>query len=95
MTGSANIIYIQLPALDRSINNLCILMNVPLHFRLFNKQSILELLLGKRTDTAAYSHIESMRDVVELELTLNRLMGEGSSPYVCPVTGVEMNGKYR
>ena len=40
-----------------------------------------------------------MRDVRELELTSNRTASgasaSGAADFICPVTGVEMNGKHR
>ncbi|KAF6027836.1 RTFDC1 [Bugula neritina] len=66
---------------------------------LFNKSSILEFLLGKLKleKCLNFQHIESLKDVCELNLTLNRSSSKdsSSSDFVCPVTGLEMNGKHR
>jgi len=84
--------------------------------RLYNKENILELLLDRstfeNTDTTYYdrsntTHIRSLKDVHELNLTDNPAYKTKSSdmgyvyidhnisPYICPVTGLEMSGKYR
>jgi len=79
--------------------------------RLYNKEAIIELLLSKdRSGAPAYtSHIEKLKDVVDLDLTLNPAydsrrqdaVGDGMyedklvSMFMCPVTGLEMNGRFR
>ena len=73
--------------------------------RLYNKDSVIELLLKRDTFPAdAAEHIRSLKDVVELQLTrktdfqptMDQATGDQQDwPFVCPVVGVEMNGKYR
>lgn len=79
--------------------------------RLYNKEAVIELLLSKdRSGAPAYTtHIEKLKDVVELDLTLNPAydsrrqdaVGDGMyedklvSMFMCPVTGLEMNGRFR
>lgn len=85
---------------------------------LYNKEAIIEKLLDSKgnkdssssSDDLA-SHIKSLKDVRELELTDNpafrhdkkkdAIVGDGGyndkfkSPYVCPIAGLEMNGKFK
>lgn len=78
--------------------------------KLYNKESIIELLLEKDRSTAPANteHIEKLKDVVELQLTVNptfdkdkHAVGDGMyndalvSPWICPVTGLEMNGRFK
>lgn len=78
--------------------------------RLYNKESVIELLLDKeRTNAPANTeHIEKLKDVAELQLTDNpsfdkdkHAVGDGMyndalvSPWICPVTGLEMNGRFK
>ena len=64
-------------------------------YRLFNKKSIVEMLLKKSNVTRCkqLQHIESLKDVREVHLTNNRSVAS-SSAYICPITGLEMNGKH-
>jgi len=95
---------------------------------MYNKEVIIEKLLDSKankdtsqtTNNAVASHIKSLKDVRELELTDNpafkrragvnggapekkekATVGDGgyndrlSSPYVCPIAGLEMNGKFK
>ncbi|XP_030839317.1 replication termination factor 2 isoform X1 [Strongylocentrotus purpuratus] len=74
--------------------------------RLYNKEAVLECLLDKSKSESAL-HIKSLKDVKQLVLTDNPAYqgqkgekGDGyvdthTAPYICPVTGLEMNGKYR
>ena len=76
--------------------------------RLFNKESILEHLIDKG-DNEIVSHIRSLKDVKELNLTSNPaykdygkealIGGEsvdyGNAMFICPVIGLEMNGRWR
>lgn len=75
---------------------------------LFNKESIIEFLLDKngvKTDSK-FEYIKGLKDVKELQLTANpaynasndtAIAGEDRivSKFICPVTGLEMNGRYR
>lgn len=74
--------------------------------RLYNKEAIIQFLLDKETVHEVVSHIRGLKDVKELNLTLKAGYEEkavegginpdvGDSPYICPVTGLEMNGKYK
>lgn len=78
--------------------------------KLYNKEAIIELLLSEdRSQAPAWiEHVEKLKDVVELELTPNpayqkkRKDATGDNMYedklcamfMCPVTGLEMNGKF-
>ena len=65
----------------------------------------MELLLDKQKfeNVAKFSHIRGLKDVKELNLTDNpafartdgKMDTSNSALYVCPVTGLEMNGKHR
>jgi len=77
--------------------------------RLYNKVSVIELLLSKDRGSAPpwSAHLEKLKDVIELNLTpnpsfdANRIsVGNGyndslMSPWICPVTGLELNGKFK
>lgn len=79
--------------------------------RLYNKESVIELLLNKDRSNAPANteHMEKLKDVVELQLTINptydvkkKSVGDGvgyndalSCPWICPVTGLEMNGRFK
>lgn len=74
--------------------------------RLYNKEAVLEFLLDKGSCESA-QHIRSLKDMKELILTDNPAYrgtgndkGDGysdnqASPFICPVTGLEMSGRYR
>jgi len=73
---------------------------------LYNKESVIEFLLDRTKYTNA-DHIRGLKDVKELNLTLNRAIPKktphegdryidmSTSRYVCPVTGLEMSGQYK
>lgn len=75
--------------------------------RLYNKEAVIEHLLSKDSSCEAAKHIRSMKDIVELKPTENpgykrRDADKGdeyvdlrASRFICPVVGLEMNGKYR
>ncbi|KAI9560702.1 hypothetical protein GHT06_011652 [Daphnia sinensis] len=74
--------------------------------RMFNKESVLEILLDKAKAPECGKHLRSLKDVKELVLTINPAfkkhanMGDGyddiqSAEYICPVLGIEMNGKFK
>ncbi|XP_071398948.1 replication termination factor 2 isoform X2 [Centroberyx affinis] len=79
--------------------------------RLYNKDAVIEYLLDKsaeRPNTEAAAHIRGMKDMKELNLTDNpEWEGEGRNTkgdryedmhcamFICPVVGLEMNGKHR
>jgi len=81
--------------------------------KLYNKESVIELLLTKdRSEAPKWSeHLKQLKDVIELELTPNPAytdrnrrqdaVGDGMyvdalmAPWICPVTGLEMNGRFK
>jgi len=78
--------------------------------KMYNKTSVIELLLSKDRSNAPMNteHLEKLKDVVELQLTPNpaynaekHAVGDGMyndaliSPWICPVTGLEMNGRFK
>jgi len=74
--------------------------------RLYNKESVIELLLEKKERSARNEHIEKLKDVMEIQLANNPAFDAEKGPsvgdcfyvdrlisaWVCPVTGLEMNG---
>ncbi|XP_042318522.1 replication termination factor 2 [Sceloporus undulatus] len=79
--------------------------------RLYNKDAVIEFLLDKSSDKVlmeAASHIKSIKNVIELNLTENpawtgdkgNTKGDKyddiqSARFICPVVGLEMNGRHR
>lgn len=75
--------------------------------RLYSKESVLEGLLDRSTLPESAQHIKTLKDVKNLNLTPNPAFDgnkakkgdcytdEGKSPYICPLIGLEMNGKYK
>lgn len=76
--------------------------------RLFNKESVIEFLLDKSNQETAskFEYIKGLKDIKELNLTDNPAFsaavetanaGEDRkmAQYICPITGLEMNGRYR
>jgi len=75
--------------------------------RLYSKESVLEGLLDRTTLPEFAAHIKNLKDITNLNLTpnpvyINNLAEKGDcyvdggrSPYICPVIGLEMNGKYK
>ncbi|CAK9808277.1 Replication termination factor 2 [Anthophora plagiata] len=74
---------------------------------LYSKESVLEGLLDRSTLPESAQHIKTLKDVKNLNLTSNPAFegnkakkgdcytDEGKSPYICPIIGLEMNGKYK
>ena len=75
---------------------------------LYNKEAVLEYLIDKSSVTTDIaSHIRSLKDVKELNLTSNPAFEQKAmehadsyldfqaSPFICPVVGIEMNGRYK
>lgn len=66
---------------------------------------MIESLLDRTTLPEAYKHIKSIKDIKELNLTDNPAYKDALikgdtyndtiAPYICPVIGLEMNGKYK
>lgn len=75
--------------------------------RLYSKESVLEGLLDRDTLPESAAHIKNLKDIKNLNLTPNPAFNAnkaekgdcyvdgGKSPYICPVIGLEMNGKYK
>ncbi|OWR53411.1 hypothetical protein KGM_202213 [Danaus plexippus plexippus] len=72
--------------------------------RLYSKSSVLEALLDKESKPEIINHIKNLKDVCNLKLINNPAYKktehtEGavgdSSPYICPISGLEMSGKFR
>ncbi|CAB3239607.1 unnamed protein product [Arctia plantaginis] len=73
--------------------------------RLYSKSSVLEALLDKETKPESINHIKNLKDLKDLKLANNPAykakdhsegtVGEGSAPYICPISGLEMSGKFR
>ena len=75
---------------------------------LYRKEAVLEYLLDKSSATTDVArHIRSLKDVKELVLTQKNGKAKGrghaadayldfqASDYICPIAGIEMNGRYR
>jgi hypothetical protein len=77
------------------------------HGLLYNKDAILEYLLDRDQFEHGPTYVKKMKDVKELQLTENpsfksnhndlgnEYLDVYSSPFICPLTGLEMNGKYK
>jgi hypothetical protein len=77
------------------------------HGFLYNKDPILEYLLDRAQFEHGPTYVKKMKDVKELQLTENSSFNSNhqdlgneyldvySSPFICPLTGLEMNGKYK
>lgn len=74
--------------------------------RLYNKMSLIEGLLNRSSLPDTANHIKSLKDVKDLNLTANPDfkpddekkeggLDERACPYICPITGLEMSGKFR
>lgn len=65
--------------------------------RLYNKDAVIEYLLNKESPNfLMLSHIRNLKDVVTLKLKLkDNVSNNEGYKFVCPVVGLEMNGKYR
>ncbi|CAH1964889.1 unnamed protein product [Acanthoscelides obtectus] len=73
--------------------------------KLYSKMCLIEALLDRSALPETCRHIKSLKDVKNLNLTKNpeyknERKKEGSldsraSPYICPVLGLEMSGKFR
>ena len=77
------------------------------HGLLYNKEAILEYILDRTQFERGPTYVKKMKDVKELQLAENPAfnahhsdLGNAyldvySAPFVCPVTGLGMNGKYK
>ncbi|KAH8391696.1 hypothetical protein KR200_009231 [Drosophila serrata] len=73
--------------------------------RLYSKQSVIERLLEKEKMPETASHVKSLKDIRQLQLTPNPafteedktegLLDTRHSPYICKLIGLEMSGKFR
>ncbi|CAH0592156.1 unnamed protein product [Chrysodeixis includens] len=73
--------------------------------RLYSKSSVIEALLDKETKPESINHIKNLKDIKDLTLVKNPAytaadhtegaVGEGNAPYICPISGLEMSGKFR
>lgn len=73
--------------------------------RLYSKVAIIESLLDRTILPEGNKYIKSIKDVKELNLTENPaykdsltkgdVYNDNIAPYICPVIGLEMNGKYK
>ncbi|XP_045482491.1 replication termination factor 2 [Harmonia axyridis] len=73
--------------------------------KLYNKVSVIEALLNKSSMPEEINHIKNLKDIKVLNLTPNPSFKEeevkeksatlGTSPFICPVIGLEMTGKFR
>jgi len=63
---------------------------------LYNKEAVITALLSKTLDSA-FSHIRTLKDLTEIKFTPNPAYTPDSevSPYICPVTMMEVGGRYR
>lgn len=67
--------------------------------RLYSKQNVIEALLDKEKMPESCSHIKSLKDIKNLNLTPNPAYDESkddkSSPFICGLIGLEMSGQFR
>lgn len=75
--------------------------------RLYSKEAVLEGLLDRSMLPECAVHLKNLKDVKNLNLTPNPAFDSekvekgdcyvdgGKSPYICPIIGLEMNGKYK
>ncbi|KAK2723679.1 replication termination factor 2-like [Artemia franciscana] len=77
--------------------------------RLYNKEAVLQKMIDRASGTSAdaVAHIKNMKDIKVVNLTPNPSFKRQSadkgdvyidrsvSPYICPVVGIEMNGKFK
>lgn len=73
--------------------------------KLYSKMALIEALLDRSSLPTEFRHIRTLKDIKNLNLTKNREYKsedkkEGAvdhrlAPYICPVLGLEMSGKFR
>ncbi|KAL4703046.1 hypothetical protein ACJJTC_006656, partial [Scirpophaga incertulas] len=73
--------------------------------RLYSKRSVLEALLDKESKPECIDHSKNLKDIKDLKLVKNPAyvatehidgaVRDGSAPYICPISGLEMTGKFR
>lgn len=83
----------------------CALSNEPLREpcvvdklgNIFNKEALVEALLGKKLPKE-FGHIKGLKDMVKIQLSLIPGMEDvhgGGTRFQCPIAGLEFNGKYK
>ncbi|KAI8570392.1 hypothetical protein RHMOL_Rhmol01G0030500 [Rhododendron molle] len=85
----------------------CALSNEPLKHpvvidllgNLFNKQALVEALLGKKLPKA-FGHVKGLKDMISVELSMIPGLESGGDEiggmrFQCPISDLEFNGKYR
>ena len=67
--------------------------------RLYSKQNVIESLLEKEKMPESCSHIKSLKDIKDMQLTANPAYKEDandkSAPFICSLIGLEMSGQFR
>lgn len=74
--------------------------------KLYSKIALIEALLDRSTLPLSCKHVKSLKDIKQLNLTKNPEFKKDSNkkdgtpdekgaPYLCPVLGLEMSGKFR
>ncbi|XP_050680697.1 replication termination factor 2 [Leptidea sinapis] len=73
--------------------------------KLYSKSVVLEALLDKESKPESIGHIKNLKDIKDLKLTKNPAhkatehtdgaVGDGSAPFICPISLLEMSGKFR
>ncbi|KAG4942670.1 hypothetical protein AAZX31_17G073100 [Glycine max] len=79
----------------------CALSNEPLREpcvidklgNIFNKESLVEALLGKKLPKE-FGHIKGLKDMINVQLSAIPGAEDGAK-FQCPIAGLEFNGKYR
>ncbi|CDQ82951.1 unnamed protein product [Oncorhynchus mykiss] len=110
-TFNSSQIFVKTGLLDRTITHVFCNLNVILVYRLYNKDAVIEFLLDKSADrpnSEVVSHLRGIKDIKELNLTDNpawegerrntkgdRYEDMHCAMFICPVVGLEMNGKHR
>uniref|UniRef100_A0A7N0RFG1 Ubiquitin-like domain-containing protein n=1 Tax=Kalanchoe fedtschenkoi TaxID=63787 RepID=A0A7N0RFG1_KALFE len=61
---------------------------------LFNKEALVEGLIGKKLPKA-FGHIKGLKDMVKIELEMIPGGESAGAMFHCPITGLEFNGKYK
>uniref|UniRef100_A0A7N0V6D7 Ubiquitin-like domain-containing protein n=1 Tax=Kalanchoe fedtschenkoi TaxID=63787 RepID=A0A7N0V6D7_KALFE len=61
---------------------------------LFNKEALVEGLIGKKLPKA-FGHIKGLKDMMKIELELISGGESAGAMFHCPITGLEFNGKYK
>ncbi|MED6113853.1 hypothetical protein PIB30_074736 [Stylosanthes scabra] len=82
----------------------CALSNEPLREpcvidklgNIFNKESLVEALIGKKLPKA-FGHIKGLKDMIKVHLSVVPGVGDivSGARFQCPVAGLEFNGKYK